>query len=506
VNAVVRPRLVARDLTEALDRIGWGRVSLRGASTVRVSGITHDSRAVLAGDIYAALPGANVHGGQFVFDAVTSGAAAVLTDSAGAELAGDIAVPIVIVDDARSIAGELAAWVYGDPAESMLMIGLTGTNGKTTTAHMVDAGLRAGGYSTGIIGTIGTRIGDTVLDTARTTPEATDVHALLAVMRERGVTAVTMEVSSHALVLHRVAGLVFDLAGFTNLSLDHLDFHGSMQAYFEAKATLFTPARARRAIVCIDQPWGTRIFDAAQIPSATLATEGGLADWQVQSVTSTPQRHTLIDLRQPDGSTVQINSKLPGRFNVANMSLAYALLATAGIAHSDALAGLAGMRGVPGRMERVGPVAAEGFDVYVDYAHTPDAIDRVVATAREFTAGRVLVVVGAGGDRDREKRPLMGQAASAADVVVVTDDNPRSEDAEVIRAAIVSGISADTQLYEEADRRRAIALAIASADAGDCVLILGKGHETGQEIAGVKHPFDDRDEAMQALTGRGPRQ
>ena len=509
MSATVRPRAAARELSEALARVS---VEAVGDLSVAVTGITHDSREVRPGDVYAALPGFTAHGVDFVGQALAAGAAAIITDDAGAERLGAANVPVLVAADPREAAGLMAAWVYGDPADDLLTIGITGTNGKTTTSYLVDAGLRAAGHHTGVVGTIGTRLGDEVLATARTTPEATDLHATLAVMRERGITAVTMEVSSHALVLHRVEGIVFDVAGFTNLSRDHLDFHGSMEQYFEAKAGLFTPLRARRGVVTIDDEWGQRLSDRAQVQTTSLATAGDLADWQVMSVSRVGDGRSVIELRQPDGSLAVIESVLPGRFNVANLALAHALLRSAGVSADDSVTGLASARGIPGRMERVnGP--HDAVAVYVDYAHTPDAIDRVIATAREFTEGRVIVVVGAGGDRDREKRPHMGRAACAADFLVVTDDNPRSESPAAIRAEVLSGVpgsaSITCRVVERGDRRDAIALALEDAAAGDCVLILGKGHETGQEVAGLKSHFDDREVAadlLRALAARGAAQ
>lgn len=499
MTAPIRPRPIPRALVEATSR---HPLQLRGDGSVSVSGITHDSRRVVEGDLYAALPGFSVHGASFAADAIAAGARAVLTDTDGLAQLNEVAVPVLVADDARAATGDLSSWVYGDPAADLLMVGITGTNGKTTTSVLVDAALRASGHVTGLIGTLGTRIGDRAIATERTTPEATDVHALLAVMRESGATAVTMEVSSHALVLHRVGGIVFDVVGFTNLSVDHLDFHGTMEHYFSAKASLFTPAHSRRAVVCVDDPWGVRLADSCGVTMTTLSTTEALADWQVISTTRIAGGGSSISLREPDATTALLSTSLPGRFNVANAALAFALARSAGVPTDRAARGIAECAGVPGRMQRVGD--AQDIDVFVDYAHSPDAIDRVISTAREVSAGRVIVVVGGGGDRDRDKRPLMGRAASAADVVIVTDDNPRSEQPHEIRASILSGVSSESaEVSEVGDRREAIARAIALATPEDCVLVLGKGHETGQEIAGVKHPFDDRDEVLAALRARG---
>ncbi|MCA1710105.1 MAG: UDP-N-acetylmuramoyl-L-alanyl-D-glutamate--2,6-diaminopimelate ligase [Actinobacteria bacterium] len=454
---------------------------LAGSADVLVSGCTHDSRTVEPGDLYAALPGARAHGADFADAVRAAGAAAVLTDAAGADrFAG---LPVLVAEDPRGVLGEVARWVHGSPADDLLLLGVTGTNGKTTTAFLLEAGLRAAGHSTALLGTVLTRIGDEVLPSVRTTPEATDLQAMFAVMRERGVTAVAMEVSSHALALGRVDGVVFDVAAFTNLSQDHLDFHGSMAEYEAAKAQLFTPRRARRGVVNCDDPAGRRIVQGAQIP---LSTYGEDADWTARKV----------DLR-PDGSSFRLvgldaelgaQVRLPGAFNVANAVCALATLAAAGVDLQAAACGIADLPGVPGRMERVD--AGQPFLAVVDYAHTPEAVTTLLSTVRALTSGRVIAVLGCGGDRDRAKRPLMGRAvAEGADVAVLTSDNPRSEDPRAILAEMAAGAPDATV---EPDRRAAIALAVRIAGPGDAVVVAGKGHESGQEADGVVTPFDDR--------------
>ncbi len=458
---------------------------------VVVTGCTHDSRAVRPGDLYAALPGARAHGADFLPAAVSAGAAAVLTDPAGAAAAAAYDLPVLVAPQPRQVLGEVAAEVYGDPAAGMLVIGVTGTNGKTTTAFLLEAGLQAAGHRTGLIGTVLARIGEQVLPSVRTTPEATDLQALLALMRERGTSAVAMEVSSHALALGRVDGLVFDTAVFTNLSQDHLDFHGSMADYFAVKAQLFTPERARRGVVCVDDRAGRRLVASATVP---LQTYGEDADWQSHEV----------DLR-PDGSSLRLvgpgvdlrtSVRLPGGFNVANALGALAALGASGVDVHDAARGIAALPGVPGRMERVDE--GQPFLAVVDYAHTPEAVSTLLDTVRAVTRGRVVLVLGCGGDRDRAKRPLMGAAAVAgADLAVLTSDNPRSEDPE----AILREMDASGAVIEP-DRRAAIGYAVAQARPGDAVVVAGRGHETGQEVAGVVTPFDDRvvlREALQAV-------
>jgi len=481
VRPATPPRRALGDLAAAVPGL---RVPAAATGTV-VSGCTLDSRSVRPGDLYAALPGARAHGADFAGQAAVAGAAAVLTDPAGAARAAATALPVVLADDPRALLGAVAAHVHGHPARGMTVLGVTGTNGKTTTAFLLDAGLRAAGHVPGLIGTVLTRIGDQVVPSERTTPEAPDLQGLLAVMRERCVTAVSMEVSSHALALGRVDGLVLDVAVFTNLSQDHLDFHADMADYETAKAQLFTPARARRAVVNADDAAGRRLVAAGLVPTSTYGDSG---DWQAREVELRPDGSSFrLVGRGPDGPVdVPASVRLPGAFNVANAVAALAALATAGVPVEAAVDGVAGLPGVPGRMERVD--TGQGFLAVVDYAHTPDAVATLLRAVRTVTAGRVIVVVGCGGDRDRGKRPSMGRAAVlGADVAVLTSDNPRSEDPrEILREMAAPGA------VLEPDRRAAIAYAVALARPGDAVVVAGKGHETGQEAGGVRTPFDDR--------------
>lgn len=469
---------------------------------VRVTGVTHDSGQVRPGDLYAALPGEHTHGARYAGQAAERGAVALLTDPEGVELAAGSGLPVLVHDRPRTILGEVAAEVYGRPGQDLLVVGVTGTNGKTTITYLLEAALRAAGHRTGVIGTVGTRIGDETVATVRTTPEATDVHALLAVMRERGVTAVAMEVSSHALVLGRVDGLVFDLAVFTNLTQDHLDFHGDLDSYFAAKASLFTAERTRAALICIDDEWGRRLRRTATVPSETYSSESDDADWTVTRVRAVAGGSEL-DVAGPGGVARRLEVRLPGRFNVANGLASFAAAVSCGAEPVHAAAGIAGCVGVPGRMERVpDPCGERGLLALVDYAHTPAAVGRAVAAARDGAHGRVVVVVGAGGDRDTQKRGDMGRvAAELADQVIVTDDNPRSEDPAVIRAALLAGANAagHASVVEIADRGEAIGRAVSLAGTRGVVLVLGKGHEQGQEVAGRVHPFDDRVALANAL-------
>jgi len=499
--------VLLRDLTA---RIGADAGS---GDEVVVTGVTLDSRAVVPGDLYAALPGFNVHGARFVADAVAAGAVAVLTDRAGFAELGDPRVPVVVVDDPRGLLGDVADHVYGHPSAGLTMLGITGTNGKTTTAYLVESALRAHGRRTGLIGTVETRIGDERIESVRTTPEATDLHALIGVMRERGIDACVMEVSSHALELHRVDGVVYDVALFTNLSQDHLDFHASMDDYFAAKASLFTSRRSRAAVVCVDDEWGVRLAAGSSVPTTTLSTtSAGLsADWSVDL--SADGAFTLRE--RATGATLSLVSHLPGHFNVANTALAALALLRIGLEPAAVEAAMAVAPDVPGRMEVISAGGPSGPRCVVDFAHTPDAVDAALTALRPSTEGRLIAVLGAGGDRDRGKRPAMGAAAARqADVVVVTDDNPRSEDPSEIRSAVIAGAhevvhagaARATDIIDGGTRSSAIAEAIALAVVGpgenrpvDTVVVLGKGHEKGQEIHGVKHPFDDRDAVRAAL-------
>ncbi|MEI6229310.1 MAG: UDP-N-acetylmuramoyl-L-alanyl-D-glutamate--2,6-diaminopimelate ligase [Actinomycetes bacterium] len=507
MSTAPRPRVVGVALSDLIES---STCELVGESSVNVvvTGITHDSRSVQPGDVYAALPGFNTHGAEYVRQAQAAGAIAIFTDSDGIDRSRVTGLPIFVADDPRALLGALAAEVYGHPSRDLIVVGITGTNGKTTTSYLVDAAFREAGMSTGVIGTVGTRIGDELVPTTRTTPESTDVHALLALMRERGVQAVSMEVSSHALRLGRVDGVTFAAVGFTNLSEDHLDFHDDMDDYFEAKATLFLAHGAPFAAICVDDEWGVSLAARSVAAGLEVTTFGMSPDAQVhpEHVASLPggSQVTTIDSH---GNQFAFNVHLPGTFNVANALGAFTLATGVGVDPEIAARGISACGGVPGRMERVlDPDPERGLVVLVDYAHTPDAVDRAVSAAREGVSGRTIVVLGAGGDRDRAKRPHMGQAAAQqADVVIITDDNPRSEVPADIRAAVLAGAQtvASTIAVEVADRREAIAHAVGIAKVGDVVLVLGKGHEQGQEVDGVINPFDDRIVVAESLKAIG---
>jgi UDP-N-acetylmuramoyl-L-alanyl-D-glutamate--2,6-diaminopimelate ligase len=474
---------------------------------VRVTGVTLRAQEVLPGDLFAALTGSATHGARFAGDAIERGAVAVLTDAAGvAEIAKAplTGVPILVHPAPRGVLGGLAATVYGNPSGRMTVVGITGTSGKTTTTYLVESGLRAGGRTAGLIGTIGIRIDGADIPSALTTPEAPALQAMLAAMAERGVDTVVMEVSSHALTLGRVDGTGFAVGGFTNLSREHLDFHPSMADYFDAKALLFdpeSPLRARRVVVCVDDDAG-RAIAARAGDAITVSAADQSADWRATDVSAAGaagQEFTAVD---PAGVHHRIGIRLPGRYNVANCLVALAILDAVGISPEQASPGLLETR-VPGRLEEID--CGQEFLALVDYAHKPEAL-RAVLTTLQRPDHRLAVVFGAGGERDPGKRGPMGEiAARLADLVVVTDDNPRGEDPAAIRREILAGAvegGGAAQVVEIADRREAIGHAVAWAGPGDVVVIAGKGHETGQRRAGEVRPFDDRVELARALEAR----
>jgi UDP-N-acetylmuramoyl-L-alanyl-D-glutamate--2,6-diaminopimelate ligase len=511
VPAALRPRYVpVRPLTGHAAMLGLRQPDsdssfihheLRG-----VSGVTHDSGAVLPGDLYVALPGSRHHGASFCGQAAAAGAVAVLTDPDGRERAIGCGLPVFVVADPRARLGEVAAWIYGDPSSRLLLIGVTGTSGKTTTTYLIESGLRMAGHVTGLVGGVETRIAAAVEPSRLTTPEATDLQAAFAVMAERKVTAAVMEVSSHALALGRVAGTSFEVAVFTNLSQDHLDFHQDMDSYFAAKAELFTPRYARSAVVNVDDPRGRRLANRAPVPVTTYSAAGRSdADWRAADVRCGADGSTF-QVVGPGGVEADASVTLPGPFNVANALAAIVALVETGVGLGTAVAGVAACPGVPGRLERVG--TEHDLTVLVDYSHKPGAVEAALNALRPVTQGSLRIVLGCGGDRDTAKRPLMGAiAAELADTAIFTNDNPRSEDPLAILGEMLAGTLSvpprdRAHVIVEPDRAAAIAMAIEGAAKGDVILIAGKGHERGQYIADTVVPFDDREVAARALAGR----
>jgi UDP-N-acetylmuramoyl-L-alanyl-D-glutamate--2,6-diaminopimelate ligase len=459
-----------------------------------VTGISLHSAHVRPGDLYVALPGASIHGASFTGAARDRGAVAVLTDSEGAALVTEL--PIMITDGPRKRVAELSSFIYGQPATAFKTLGATGTQGKTTTTYLAEAALAD--HVSAVVGTIGTRIARKPAPSSLTTPEAPQLQALFAVMREEAVELCAMEVSSHALVQGRVDGFVFDVAVFLNLGRDHLDFHKDLEDYFLAKASLFTEQHARHAVINVDDTHGRRLRELTRLPVTTFSTEGNQADWRAVNIR--PHRlGTDLDVLGPEGPAFPLSVPLPGVFNVSNALAVVASLAQVGYDPTELAAGIAASTGVPGRMERV--EAGQPYTAIVDYAHKPDAVTAVLTALRPVTAGRLIIVIGAGGDRDHGKRALMGEAAAAyADVVIVTDDNPRTENPASIRADVMSGAGNGPGIASEiAGRREAIAHAASMAHLGDTVVIAGKGHERGQEIDGTIHPFDDREVLLELI-------
>ncbi|GAA1050818.1 UDP-N-acetylmuramoyl-L-alanyl-D-glutamate--2,6-diaminopimelate ligase [Arthrobacter russicus] len=496
--------------------VSIGLVPDAGAGRVEVTGISLDSRTVQPGDLYLALPGERVHGASFAAAAIAAGAAAVVTDEEGAQLLAAVPpVPVLVVENPRSVAGGLAQRIYRhSPVE---LFGLTGTNGKTTTSYLIRSLLAALGRGSGLIGTIETLAGDTAVPATLTTPEATDVHALIALMAEKSLDAVVMEVSSHALAFGRVDGLVFDVAGFTNLTQDHLDLHGTMEAYAATKSRLFSKAHSRTAVVTVDDAWGRWIADAAEVPVLTLQTEpaeAGPADWRVESAVPQGlgwQIELRADAAQGEDRSFRFRTSLPGRFNIANAALAVLMVFASGVPAEQLQRALDEQDplsiDVPGRMQLIGrePVAV------VDFAHNPDALQRAMDAVRPNRPGRLITVFGATGQRDQGKRPIMGAlAARGSDVVIVTDDDPHDEDASQIREQVLAGAleavatdAPDTLLETVAPRAAAIERAVAMAGRADTILIAGRGHEHWQEVRGVNLALDDRQELREALLRHG---
>ncbi len=426
---------------------------------------------------------------------------AILTDLAGADQARRAGLATLVTTDPRGVLGEVSAAVYGHPARALHSLAVTGTNGKTTVTYLADAALRASGHTTGLIGTVETRVGAEVMPSVRTTPEATDVQRTLARMVDQDCTAVSMEVSSHALALGRVNGITFDVALFTNLSQDHLDFHHSLEEYFLAKAELFTPERARHAVIGVDDEWGARLLRRTSLPATTFSTSGRPADWGISDLLLDAQGSTFTAVG-PAGERVDVRVAMPGTFNVSNALGALVSTMALGCTATAAARGIAGLAGVPGRMERID--VGQNFLALVDYAHTPDAVANVLESVRAAVSGPVVVVLGCGGDRDPHKRPAMGAAAvQGSDLAILTSDNPRSEDPDAIIAAMRHGAdrvaTERNQILVEPDRAEAIREAVRRSRGGGAVVVAGKGHETGQEVAGVILPFDDRDVLRAAL-------
>ena len=450
-----------------------------GDPDLTVTDVTHDSRHAGAGTMYVAVRGSQFDGHDFIAGAVAAGSTAVCVDHFTGSGVSELEVP-----DTREVMGPLAAAVHDDPSATVAVVGVTGTNGKTTVTHYVESITTNAGRTPGLIGTVHTRVGEHALISERTTPEATDFQRLLAEMRDLGADVIAAEISSHALELGRVSATKFAVAAFTNLSQDHLDFHGDMDRYRLAKERLFQEYEVGTAVINVDDPVGEGIAAEARMPVIRVGREGDLRADNVTTSFDGSSFEMVIH-----GVPHRVAAPLIGAFNVENALIAAGCCLALGLSVEEVVAGLSLLLPVPGRFELVS--GSFPVRVVVDYAHTPEGIHQAISVARDLADGRVIAVFGAGGDRDREKRPLMGRAAIEADLSVLTSDNPRSEDPEAIISEVMSGIEGSGVVVEP-DRRRAIEHAIRAASPGDVVLILGKGHETGQEIGERVLPFDDK--------------
>lgn len=498
----------------ALAKLIDGHFDNHQPEDVRIAAIGLDSSSLPNEDaIFAAVPGTRSHGAQFVGQDAAAKAVAILTDHKGLEVlqaAGETR-PVLVVEDVRAVLGVASSAIYGDPSADFVLIGVTGTSGKTTTSYLLEKGLMEAGHKVGLIGTTGTRIDGEAVPTKLTTPEAPTLQALFARMRDHGVSHVVMEVSSHALALGRVSGSNFDISAFTNLSQDHLDFHPTMEDYFDAKALFFraeSPLVAKQQVVCIDDQWGVRMAQESAHPSS-VSTRGETADFQAHDIAISETGAQTFQIATPDKQEFTVDLALPGAFNVANATLAFAVASKIGVDQEAFIRGMSKVA-VPGRMERIDE--GQDFLAVVDYAHKPAAVAAVLDTLRSQIDGRLGVVIGAGGDRDATKRGPMGQlSAQRADLVIISDDNPRSEEPATIRKAVVEGAHLganeaehEVDIREIGDRAEAIRVLVEWAQPGDGIVVAGKGHEVGQLIAGVTHHFDDREEVRAALNNKLP--
>ena len=463
------------------------------------TGVTHSDKDVEAGDLFLAIPGAKVHGADFIRNARAQGAVAVITDAQGAQI--DSSLPTLVVKDVRAAGALAATSLYQYPTRDIASIGITGTNGKTTVSTLLYQIFQAVGRESGLIGTVETRIGAERLSSVRTTPEAPELQALAATMRERHVRNLVMEVSSHALSMGRMKGSHFAIAAFTNLSQDHLDFHKDMGSYFEAKAALFTSEYAESAFINIDTSYGATLVERTSLTLTTISRTNPKAHWHFTNITPT-QQGAEFSIRGTGGILIESRTSLHGGYNADNLLLAVALAHESGVDPIELAAVIPQLTGAPGRLDAV--VLGQPFKAFVDYAHSPDAVTNVLSAAREFTAGKIIAVLGCGGDRDATKRPLMGAALSqGCDIAIFTSDNPRSESPAAILREMVSSLDVKAPSAIIEDRAAAISHAVSVAEAGDTVLVLGKGHEQGQDIAGVVTDFDDRLVLATAIEARG---
>ena len=459
---------------------------------VVISGVSINAQKVVPGDLFIAFAGANTHGISYLQQAISNGAAAVLSDKKI-----ETSIPSFIHPNPREIVGSISAWLYGHPFKSLKAIGITGTNGKTTTANLVKQIWQLNSIKSGLIGTLGVEIADEKLESARTTPEADDLQAIAAAMVEQGCKNLAMEVSSHAIDQGRIKGAKYEVVAFSNLTQDHLDYHLSMENYFQAKANLFVSEYAKGAVINIDDSYGKKLLKQVKIPVVTVSRKDSTADWYLAKAEIKNGIYQVV-IKNKSGESLSENFALLGDYNLDNLLLAVAIVNSAGLSLDKIAPTISKLQSVPGRLESVN--AGQKFTALVDYAHTPDAVERVIATVKSVTHGKIIGVLGCGGDRDASKRSVMGQALfNGCDLAIFTSDNPRSESAKAILNQMTAGIDLGKKGLVEIDRKNAIDLAVKNAQSGDVVLLMGKGHESGQEVNSVVTPFDDRIELAESI-------
>jgi UDP-N-acetylmuramoyl-L-alanyl-D-glutamate--2,6-diaminopimelate ligase len=479
-----RPKLVSKNLKD-FDSTLFDQ-------EIKISGVALNANMVKPGDLFIALQGAKTHGLNFVAEAIANGAVAVLSDKSA-----EISIPIFNSKDAKRLVGKISAWFNEEPFSKLFAVGITGTNGKTTSVNLLNQIWQLSGRKTGVIGTIGTEINETKYSGVRTTPEASELQSIAALMIQENVSNLAMEVSSHALVQERLSGAHFKIAGFTNLTQDHLDFHESMENYFEAKSRLFNDDLSDLSVINIDDPYGKKLFALNSHKAISVSRIDKSGDWHYQSIKA---NHNGFEVEIVNNKNQLITGNFPllGEHNLDNLIMAVAIAAQSGLSPAEITAAIPKLKSVAGRLEQLN--LGQNFNALVDYAHTPDAVERVLKSARAFTPGKIIAILGCGGDRDKGKRPLMGQAlANYSDVAIFTSDNPRSESPQQILKEMVGELSVATPNKVIEDRKEAIKYAVSMAQSGDSILLLGKGHEVGQEVNGVNTPFSDLLELTDAI-------
>ncbi len=461
-------------------------------SDVVITGVSINASEVKSGDLFIALPGTKTHGMNFIDQAISKGAVAVLSDRKI-----ESKIPVFIDPSPRNLVGSISDWVYNKPFSKLEAVGITGTNGKTTTSNLIKQLWELNNINSGLIGTLGVEIGEEKMAGVRTTPEADELQALAAVMVERGNTQLAMEVSSIAIDQGRINSAKYKVVAFSNLTQDHLDYHKSMDQYFDAKAKLFTPEFAQNAVINIDDQYGQRLYKMSKLPIKTVSRSDKSADWYYSRIESLSDGYK-VEISGKSGQIISGNFPLIGDHNLDNLLLAVACVSICGLTDIQITNSISKLKSVPGRLEIIS--AGQSFSAVVDYAHTPDAVSRALKSVRSFTSGRVIGILGCGGDRDKSKRLPMGQALfNGSDLSIFTSDNPRSEKAEAILKDMTAGINMAEKGFVLTDRKDAINFAVKTAKPGDCILLMGKGHESGQEISGVITSFDDRIELANSI-------